>query len=79
MNTHYLKKFRKKANLLLCIEEDCGYDGKYKILFKETGCCSSRGLKTMEDALKKLNDEKRFYIHLLCLRERAIREHSIFK
>lgn len=76
MNTHYLKKFRRKANKLLSIvEED---DRTYMILFSETGCCFAGGMKTMQEALRALNVNKRFYIKMLCERERAFREHSIF-
>lgn len=76
MNIHYLKKFREKANKLLSIEED-SY-GMYMIYFSETGCYYAVGMKTMQEALRALNVNKRFYIKMLCERERAFREHSIF-
>ena len=77
MNIHYLRKFRKKVNKLFYIEE-CD-DKTYSVMMKgRNGGCITCNIKTIEEAFIWLGTHKWFYVWLLCMRERAFRDESIF-
>ena len=78
MNIHYLKKFRKRANKLFYIEEND--DRTYSVMMKgKGGGYVTCNIKTIEEAFVWLGTHKRFYVWLLCIREREFRNESILR